>query len=115
MKAAPVASAIPELAGPATETGAGALTYGVPGPVAGPIPVPTPEERAAALADYADALALCACSAIPDGVIRELRELARQAGTFAPWATGCPRCRPVPSQLVASLADALADREGALS
>src|SRR6266566_945303 len=66
---------IPEALGPASETSGGGLSYGVPGLRAGPMPVPSREERAARLAEFDQVAAHCPCAPIPDAVLIPLRQL----------------------------------------
>jgi hypothetical protein len=97
----------PEAAGPATEGPGGTLLYGVPSSVrVGPMPLPTPEERAAELEARAERISNCYCAPVPSAVLTQLAQLAAQAGMRG-WEGGCPRCRQVPHNLVDSLAGAL--------
>jgi hypothetical protein len=106
--------AIPEAAGPGTETDSGAIIPGQPGQLrSGPLPLPTPDERAARLAEFDAVAASCLCAPIPDAVLIPLRQLVARAGL--PALSGCPRCRSIPWDVLTPLAELARQQAGALS
>jgi hypothetical protein len=74
----PQAAVIPELAGPATEHESGAISYGQHElPRIGRMPLPSPEERAAAAVLPEQCVN---CGGPPGGLLRSLSEISQRAG-----------------------------------
>lgn len=104
----PIAQDPPEAAGPGTYDASGGVGYGIPGPQPGPIPARlTPAERERELASVEQLIRTCQCGVIPGGVLVQLQQLARSAASLTTEGSGCPRCRPIPAQLISQLAGAI--------
>jgi hypothetical protein len=100
----------PESRGPGRYDASGAVTYDAadtPNPRIGRIPPRlSPAERERELASVEQLIRTCQCGVIPGGVLAQLQQLARYAPAHAE-GSGCPRCRPIPAQLITQLADAI--------